>query len=133
MTQEYIGVKKVTAWPETRDGEEGYAVKYEDGYISWSPKAVFEKAYLAIGHDGTRIEFETVDNFLLDGEVQRMGNHTVLKANCRNGFTTLTESACVDPANYDEQLGADNARKKALNQIWGHLGFVLAWATNGLK
>lgn len=25
--------------------EEGYRVQYEDGYLSWSPKAVFEKAY----------------------------------------------------------------------------------------
>ena len=27
------------------DTEEGYCVQYEDGYISWSPKASFEKAY----------------------------------------------------------------------------------------
>ena len=25
--------------------EEGYRVRYEDGYLSWSPKAVFEAAY----------------------------------------------------------------------------------------
>lgn len=25
--------------------EEGYRVRYEDGYLSWSPKDVFEKAY----------------------------------------------------------------------------------------
>ena len=25
--------------------EEGYRIRYEDGYLSWSPKAVFEKAY----------------------------------------------------------------------------------------
>ena len=25
--------------------EDGYRVQYEDGYLSWSPKAVFEKAY----------------------------------------------------------------------------------------
>ena len=49
MTQQYIGLKVVTAWPEikaTGDSKQiGYAVKYEDGYISWSPKAVFEAAY----------------------------------------------------------------------------------------
>jgi hypothetical protein len=57
MTQQYIGFKVVTAWPEDRikdlgEGnkriESGYAVKYEDGYISWSPKEVFEKAYVPI-------------------------------------------------------------------------------------
>lgn len=30
----------------TKD-QDGYVVKYEDGYISWSPKEAFEKAYRA--------------------------------------------------------------------------------------
>ena len=30
---------------ENRENEEGYLVEYEDGYRSWSPKTVFEKAY----------------------------------------------------------------------------------------
>ncbi len=40
--------------------EEGYIVEYEDGYKSWSPKEVFEKAYkVAETHiDRMRIEFE---------------------------------------------------------------------------
>lgn len=64
----YIGVKIVKAEPGTMaqaqamrsgcppktrekiskvsEGEEiGYIVKYPDGYISWSPKDVFENAY----------------------------------------------------------------------------------------
>lgn len=50
MTKEYIGIKQVTAWPQDKDGKPGYAVKYADGYTSWSPKDVFEAAYLDIGH-----------------------------------------------------------------------------------
>lgn len=50
MTHEYIGTKQVTAWPQEKDGKEGYAVKYADGYTSWSPKDVFEAAYIDIGH-----------------------------------------------------------------------------------
>lgn len=36
-----------TDWPvpEGAKTEEGYAVRYQDGYMSWSPKAVFEEAY----------------------------------------------------------------------------------------
>lgn len=58
----YIGVKIVKAEPATKaefltsvkesqqipegsDTEEGYIVMYPDGYVSWSPKEVFEKAY----------------------------------------------------------------------------------------
>lgn len=56
MTQEYIGTKIVTAWPSLGNpsdprqaGCDGYAVKYPDGYTSWSPAAAFEAAYLPIG------------------------------------------------------------------------------------
>lgn len=52
MTQEYIGTKRVVAWPQTHDEAKGgaittpgYAVKYPDGYVSWSPKETFEAAY----------------------------------------------------------------------------------------
>ena len=36
-----------TTWPvpEGAKAEEGYAVRYPDGYMSWSPKDVFEEAY----------------------------------------------------------------------------------------
>lgn len=59
--KKYIGTKTVSATPAWRvdgkvypkDGqvprcmnrEDGYKVVYEDGYESWSPKEVFEKAY----------------------------------------------------------------------------------------
>lgn len=41
----YIGVKIVKAEPQEKDGKQGYKVMYPDGYVSWSPKDVFEKAY----------------------------------------------------------------------------------------
>ena len=41
----YIGVKIVKAEPEKKKGIAGYKVVYPDGYTSWSPKDVFEKAY----------------------------------------------------------------------------------------
>lgn len=65
----YIGSKIVKAWPAVRyqrspeikpeyaevgdvipvgaTTQDGYRVQYEDGYLSWSPKDVFEKAYRA--------------------------------------------------------------------------------------
>lgn len=57
--EKYIGTKIVRAEPSQRGEcvkdtsqfsafqltEEGYRVGYPDGYVSWSPKDVFEKAY----------------------------------------------------------------------------------------
>ena len=52
--QKYIGTKIIEAepckaWKDTKlhkAGEDGYKVRYPDGYESWSPKDVFEEAYL---------------------------------------------------------------------------------------
>ena len=46
--RDFIGVKKVKARPMEKDEIPGYEVTYEDGYTSWSPKDVFERAYVDI-------------------------------------------------------------------------------------
>ena len=51
--QKYIGTKIIEAepckaWKDTKlhkAGEDGYKVRYTDGYESWPPKDVFEEAY----------------------------------------------------------------------------------------
>lgn len=45
--KEYIGVKVIRAEPEDRENKPGYKVVYADDYTSWSPKAVFEEAYVS--------------------------------------------------------------------------------------
>ncbi|WP_312129714.1 Gp49 family protein [Lysinibacillus capsici] len=42
-----------------------------------------------------------------------------------NGFTVVGESACVDPANYDEQIGYDLAVKHIKNRLWELEGYAL--------
>ena len=57
--EKYLGVKLIDAEPERKYlpapnddtlevANEGYKVVYEDGYTSWSPEEVFEKAYRKI-------------------------------------------------------------------------------------
>lgn len=54
MKQDYYGTKRITAWPSVKEDkqgdalQEGYAVMYADGYLSWSPKDVFEASYQPI-------------------------------------------------------------------------------------
>lgn len=61
----YVGVKLISAEPMSRGdynkyrgwtipedenpADEGYHVKYSDGYESWSPKSAFEEAYSEVG------------------------------------------------------------------------------------
>lgn len=42
------------------------------------------------------------------------------------GFQVTGESACVDPANYDKELGEEIALKKVIAQLWPLEGYLLA-------
>ena len=74
MTRKYIGTKIITAWPQQKDGVDGYAVKYQDGYTSWSPKLVFEESYRAIEREGQALTFGDAVHMLKVGHrVARTG------------------------------------------------------------
>jgi hypothetical protein len=74
MTHRYIGTKEITAWEQEKDGQPGYAVKYADGYISWSPKEVFEAAYRVAEGSEQRLTFGDAIHFLKAGHrVARTG------------------------------------------------------------
>ncbi len=137
MTQTFIGCKQVEAWPETRDGEPGYAVRYfPHGYTSWSPRDVFEAAYLPMGEHnaGDKITEEMVEDFIVGYEDAQLGDSTtVVQARLRNGFTVLESSACVDPANYDHELGVRICKERIKPRVWQLLGFLLASARNGVQ
>lgn len=42
-----------------------------------------------------------------------------------NGFSVTGQSACVDPANFNPQIGRDIAFRKARDELWPLLGFRL--------
>lgn len=85
MTQQYVGTKIVTAYPEKKEVvrgnvmevEDGYGVVYQDGYKSWSPKDVFEASYIAIGHVGHLPPFVQrliAEKTELDDRLQKLNN-----------------------------------------------------------
>lgn len=43
-----------------------------------------------------------------------------------NGYSVLGHSACVNPQNYDEQIGQSLAYEDAVRQLWPLFGFELA-------
>lgn len=113
--------------------DEGYEVEYPDGYKSFSPKDVFEKAYYQI-LDPTKISEGDVLGFMKQGYSLRLGEKTTVVLDTTiTGFDTIGTSTCVNPNNYDHAIGEGIARRDIKDKIWGHLGFVLQWAINGLK
>lgn len=146
----YIGTKIIEAEPSMgayynlkankEVSEMGYKVIYEDGYMSWSPKDVFEKAYLPLienpymSTDAPSISQEMVDDFIKEVEVMTMGEKTtVVRAVLRNGFEIVESSACVSKENYDEKLGVAICINRIKNKVWELLGFLLQTAVHGIK
>lgn len=145
-----IGIKMVDLVPMTareandkghRIGEhsfetEGYEVTYGDGYKSWCPKEVADAAYFRLSpeNDGTKVLKEDVENFVTNVEVMTVGEKTtVVNAHTLTGFDMVRHSSCVDPKNYNEELGKQYALEVVTDDLWGHLGFVIQWAKFGLK
>ena len=50
--------------------------------------------------------------------------HCVITLPC--GYTVTGESACVDPANYDKELGEKYALEQAVEKLWPLEGYLLA-------
>lgn len=114
----------------------GYEVTYPDGYKSWTPKEIADAAYfhLSADNDGTKILKGDVENFITDVEVMTIGTKTTLvNTHTLTGFDVIKHSSCVDPKNYNKDIGKIYAMTEVVDTIWEHLGFVLQWAKNGLK
>ena len=116
-----------------------YLVEYSDSYVSWSPKEVFEAAYMKVKPNpnlpsGVSVSEEMVENFIVDYETfTKKEKITIVVATLANGFTIVESSACVDPANYDEKLGEKICKERIKEQVWNHLGFLLQTALKGIK
>lgn len=116
--------------------DEGYEVTYPDGYKSWCPKEVVDSAYFILDEksDGTKILKEDVEKFVTNVRVGKIGDKTtIVDVHTITGFDIIKHSTCVDPKNYNEELGKKYAMEEVGNSLWSYLGFVLQWAKNGLK
>lgn len=122
--------------PNQDPNSNGYEVIYPDGYKSWCPKEIADAAYFRLSpeNDGTKVLKEDVENFVTNVEVMTVGEKTtVVNAHTLTGFDMVRHSSCVDPKNYNEELGKQYALEVVTDDLWGHLGFVLQWAKFGLN
>jgi len=175
--QKYIGTKTINAQPMTRQeyndlrgwtvppdenpADEGYLVEYIDGgqanhpdyagYISWSPKAVFERAYQAQpeiaeysaddvvteemikarGLNARRVSLDDLHDSIAEVQIIR---HTLPTGNVlrfavlilENGFAvTGRPSVSVSAENDNDDVGVKIAVQNAVHELWPFLGFKL--------
>lgn len=113
MCVHHVQLLKALRFGGSDDGNPGYVVKYPDGYISWSPKDVFEQSYMQVQEDpklisGVLIGEHMVNDFISYTKTSTVGYKTVMvRCVLRNGFEIIETSTCVDA-----QLGEEICMKK---------------------
>lgn len=53
------------------------------------------------------------------------GRTTICQLTLKNGFTVVGFSACVDPKNFDKELGQSIAKDNAVEKVWELEGYLL--------
>jgi len=67
-----------------------------------------------------------IESMIVKEEYKKMGEKTCVGCfTLANGFEIVTSSACVDPANFDLELGKNYCRQHAINKIWELEGYRL--------
>lgn len=129
----YMGFNIVQAEARRINAVDGYDIINSDGTKYWVPADILNKTYMEIGENNT-ITQEMVDSFIIDTKVISIDNKTtIVHAELKNGFRITKSSSCVDPANYDEEVGKEICMEHIKNEIWAFLGFLLSTALNGTK
>lgn len=83
--------------------------------------AIANRPYEKVTKDGIEKRIKDVDYIVLP-------NSTVTVCNIllENGFSVRGESACVDPRNFDMEIGRQLAYRDAFGKLWSLEGYLLA-------
>lgn len=98
-----------------------------DSAVPAGNEAALEQHLVAKGLTAPRVTPEAVDAEIVGEQYHVFPGTTVTVCLLRlaNGFTVTGESACADPANFDDAVGRAIARRNARDKIWSLLGFRL--------
>lgn len=98
-----------------------------DGSVPSTDEAAIERRIQEAGLTAPRI---TPDH--IDSQIAREDYHvfpgttvTVCLLELKNGFCVIGESAAASPANFNEQIGQDIAKRNARDKIWSLEGYLL--------
>ena len=89
-----------------------------------SIEAKIKSVYYFNGADAVKSAFVNPSALPAD-DLANLGLTTYCVIILENGFKVTGESACVDPAIYDEQKGRQYAYEKAFDKIWEKEGYLL--------
>lgn len=79
-------------------------------------------------HNSNRVTPDQIKELLDTAETQEAvfwDKEVVVSYKLLSGFTVLGRGACVDPANFNIEIGRQVAREQAEDQLWQLEGYLL--------
>lgn len=74
----------------------------------------------------TKVTIEDIENNIAKEEYLKVGTKmTVCLLTLKNGHEVIGYAGCVDPTNYDIEIGKVYAREKAIDEVWSLMGYAL--------
>lgn len=73
---------------------------------------------------------EQIDALVNEGKMTVLNldsKTTMVKLDLKNGWTMVETSSCVDPKNYDVELGKSICIERIKNKLWELEGYRLQW------
>lgn len=83
--------------------------------------AIAAQPYPKVTKDSIEARIAKVDYLVLPDSTVTLCNITM-----NNGFSVRGESACVDPRNFNVEIGKGLAHKDAFGKLWAFEGYLLA-------
>lgn len=84
-------------------------------------KAIAAQPYPKVTKDSIEAKIAKVDYLVLPDSTVTLCNITL-----KNGYSVRGESACVDPRNFNLDIGKGLAYKQAFDRLWPLEGYLLA-------
>lgn len=98
-----------------------------DSAVPCSTEAAVEEKIVAAGLTAPRVTPQQIDDQIV-GETYHVfpgTTVTVCLLTLKNGFHVTGESAAASPANFNELIGREIARRNARDKIWSLEGYAL--------
>lgn len=84
-------------------------------------EAIAMQPYPKVTKDSIEAKIAKVDYLVLPDSTVTLCNITL-----KNGYSVRGESACVDPRNFNVEIGKGLAYKQAFDRLWPLEGYLLA-------
>ena len=84
-------------------------------------KAIASMPYPKVTKDSIEAKIAKIDYLVLPDSTVTLCNITL-----KNGYSVRGESACVDPRNFNVEIGKGLAYKQAFDRLWPLEGYLLA-------